>query len=186
MELKNTNIFVINGYPTAGKDYLVNKIREYVLNPKVKSYSTVSMVKEMASIIGYEENIPSVKNSFRAFLSDLKDLIDLHFEKLTVKSCIQKAINEHEESLNFELFRPIIFIDSREPENIDLIKDYAKEKGYKITTILVSAEWAGKEKATNHADNNVLNYNYDCIFVNTKNEELFKKRALSFIEKNIS
>jgi hypothetical protein len=186
MELKKTNIFVINGYPTAGKDYLVNKIREFVISPKVKSYSTVSIVKEMASLIGYEENIPSVKNSFRAFLSDLKDLIDLHFEKLTVKNCIQKAINDHEESLNSELFSPIIFIDSREPENIDLIKSYAKEKGYKITTILVTAGWAGKEKATNHADENVLNYNYDYVFANTKNEELFKKRALTFIEKNIN
>jgi hypothetical protein len=185
MKLKETNIFVINGHPRVGKDFLVNKIREVSINQSVLNYSTVSVVKEMAELIGYEENVPSVKNNFRAFLSDLKDLIDSHFEKMTVKTCIQKAIDKHEEKLSYEVFSPIIFIHSREPENIDCIKSYAKEKGYKIRTLLVMADWVvEKEEYSNHADKNIGNYDYDYLFLNTKNESLFYKRMLDFIKKN--
>ena len=65
-----THIFVLNSYPTAGKDSFVDMIS--ARHEGVFKMSSVDLVKQVARVAGWDGTKTS-KN--RKFLSDLKDLL---------------------------------------------------------------------------------------------------------------
>lgn len=175
--MKQTNIFIINGFPTVGKDYFTNTIGEYGGNG-VENISTVDVVKKAMTNFGYVEHDPQIKQKFRNLLSNLKDDVDAQLNDWTSRNCIDRAISA------IEFGRPI-FIHCREPKKIDLMKTLAKEQGYEVRTLLIEADWYKQTEFTCHADENVLKYDYDIKFMNTKDVSTFNQRIVEFFDDHI-
>ena len=111
----------------------------------------VDKVKRIAQACGWNgEKTPEA----RKFLADLKDLCD-NFNEMSyndVKKSIEMFVNDP--------FDDILFIHAREPEDI---KRICKEFGAK--TVLIKRK-GYKIKASNHADANVYNFDYDYVIEN--------------------
>lgn len=142
-------IYIVNGMPTSGKTTFEQFSASYIGTEKCKIISTIDCVKMVAKICGWKGEKDSKS---RKFLSDLKDLLtnynDLPFEY------INKEINKSAQDTTF-------FIDCREPDEIERLRDALKAK-----TILIRRSDIENINWDNHADSEVLNYNYDYIVEN--------------------
>ena len=165
-------IIIINGYPLqlAGKDTFV-QICQKVNGYNIKNLSTIDFVKKIAKECGWnEEKTPEN----RKFLSDLKDLLssspwgDIPFQK------IKEEINNFNKE-NSSL-KKICFIHAREPENIDKLVKELKAK-----TLLIQRS-NSSQNYFNHADKEVLNYNYDFIINNDKGILELSVKAVNFLK----
>ena len=68
-------------------------------------------------------------------------------------------------------------VDVREPAEIDKLK-----KATNGTTLLIRRDSAEASKASNHADANVLNYEYDYVIDNNQTFEDLEVEAKRFIK----
>ena len=166
-------IVLINGYPLqlAGKDTFV-QICQKVNGYRIKNLSTVDFVKKVARDCGWnEEKTPEN----RKFLSDLKDLLSSSpwgdIPLLKIKEEISKF--ELEKSDN----KKICFIHVREPKNLEKMK-----KEFSAITLLIQRPSIINEQS-NHADKEVVNYNYDFTISNDKGILELTKKAVDFLEK---
>lgn len=149
-------IFVVNGYPGSGKTTFENYVEDFA---KKEGYytlilSTVTFVKKIATEIGWD-GTKTPKN--RKFLSDLKNLLaewgDIPF--LDVKSSI-RCWKAEMESYNINTDKLIVFIDCREPKEIErLCKELGAESIFIVNYLASSGEFS------NDADAKVANYTYD-------------------------
>ena len=150
-------IVVINGTGGSGKDTFVSFVKEVV---KVKNFSSIDKVKEIAKMVGWGGNECKTDKD-RKFLSDLKKLTteynDMSFR--TIKEAIEEFRNSDEE---------IMFIHIREPEEIERA---VLEFGCK--TLLVKRK-GYKNIETNYSDAHVDDYKYDYVIENDTLEELEK------------
>lgn len=134
-------------------------------NKKVEILSTINYVKEIAKTIGWDGG-KTIED--RKFLSDLKDALtewkDLPYQK--IKEQIEDCRNRN---IDF------IFIDCREPAEIQrFVNDY------QALTVLVQRGdiiFIG-----NHADDNVLNYQYDITIDNSRGLDELMQEATIFEE----
>lgn len=167
-------IVIVNGMPGCGKttfeNYCVRK-----LSPYADVYSTVDFVKEIAENCGWDGS-KTLEN--RKFLSDLKKLLvewnDIPFKK----------VKRRAESLNFELESfgltertAFLFVDSREPEEI---QRFADELG--AITVLVRRPEVEQDEVSNSSDANVFNCEYDCIVMNDGDLDKLYSAADIFLE----
>ena len=154
-------IIVISGSGFVGKSTFVSLCKE--INPSVVETSTVDFVKHIATICGWDG---TKTDENRAFLSNLKDLLeDWH-------NVPNKKIDEYIKNHSDE----IIFINAREPHNIQ----YYKNK-YNAITILVTNPRV-EQVTSNHADMGVYDFAYDYIIDNSGDLELLKESAKTFME----
>lgn len=167
------NIIIVNGAARSGKDTFVNFCLKE-LKGLGKSVSTVDFVKEIAAMCGWD-GTKTLKN--REFLSNLKDLLtewgDVPYKK------IAKEINLFDYTLNqydIDNGRGVVFVMCREPEEIQKFVDRLGAK-----TLCVRREEAEKAITSNHADANVLNYNYDFYINNNHSLEHLKIAAQHFL-----
>ena len=153
------HVFIINGAPRSGKDTLVDMFEEY-LNMRLDNFSTVDFVKDIAARYGGWDGRKTPKD--RKFLSDLKDLFtewnDIPFADVVER--IVQRIDEYE-SFGLDLQSRIVFIHCREPQEIQKFKDRLGAK-----TILMRRDEAENQEQSNHADAQVLDYEYDYTFEN--------------------
>lgn len=152
-------IYIVNGAPCAGKTTFENIVKNKVGGAFCSILSTIDFVKKIAKECGWNgEKTPEN----RKFLSDLKDLLtnwdNVPFKQITKQVDSLKSEYEYY-SINEN--RYIIFIDCREPKEIKKLCDF-----YGCKSILVSNKKIEENKTSNHADNNVLQYNYDIIIDN--------------------
>lgn len=155
--------FVINGLPRSGKDSFVDFVtiiaEQY--NIIVKNISSVDQVKKAAVLLGWDEE----KNDIgRKFLSDLKDLSTVNYNGPLnyMKSCLTDG-------------HAVYFFMIREPAEIHkFIKEIPDTK-----TICVRGK--GENKFTNHADQNVSEFDYDIYIDNTGNLNWLAKKANEFV-----
>lgn len=155
-----SSIIVINGKGTVGKSTFVSLCHE--IDSQVIETSTIDFVKEIAILSGWN----GIKDERgRRFLSDLKDSME-RYDDIPNKH-IDKFIDEHKDN--------IIFVNVREPHNID----YYKNK-YNALTLLIKNPNV-KEITENHADSNVENYKYDIVIVNDSSLEELKNKAKLFL-----
>ena len=177
--MKNKTVIIINGFPRAGKDTLVEDLSKMFLDRelvKVHNYSSVSLVKEVASHVGYTED-EKLKNPeiWRPFLSDLKDILDQH-----LNAC-EKSIYDKIDSIEPG---DIIFIHVREPHNIASIESYYFDDPTVTTTSLLvsrpSMTNESRENANNHADKLVESYEYDLVFQNPVDDELTYESIVAY------
>ena len=165
-------IICINGYPRSGKDTFVSFCYEY--GSIIQSYSTVDFVKKVAKICGWD-GVKDLKG--RKFLSDLKDILT-EYDDIPVKKIKEKILDliKPIENLGYNTDRIIFFIHTREPEELQRFKD---EFGAK--TLLIRRTSVEDAEQSNHADKEVLNFNYDYVIDNNGTLEDLQKKADSFI-----
>ena len=171
-------IFIVNGAPGSGKTTFEHFVAEFVEERWAKGlggirdcfiFSTIDYVKEIAIQCGWdgEKNDKS-----RKFLSDLKDLLT-NFNN----SPIQKIF---ETIRDFPIFlyhdSTLIFIDSREPEEI---KKLCRELD--AQSILIRRPEQIIQPA-NHADAEVENYTYDIIIENDGSLCELRDKAYDFLK----
>lgn len=161
MNRLNKEIIVINGTGGSGKDTFVEFCMKYA---KVKNFSSIDKVKEIARIIGWDGQ---KREKDRKFLSDLKklttDYCDMPFN--TIKNAVNEFNNSDDE---------ILFIHVREPEEIQKVVDAFSAK----TLLVKRIGYANIE--SNYSDANVDNYPYNYVIENSTLEQL-DNSALNFV-----
>ena len=170
-------IIVINGAGGVGKDLFVAFCASILGPDKVKNYSTVDYVKAVAAFIGWDG---TKDNKSRKFLSDLKDALtkwdDIPYRRTRIE------IEDFEEKMNKMggkyAENGVMFIHCREPQEIQRFKDE-----FGATTLLIRRELAEEKNWQNHADQNVLNYQYDCVVSNNGTLEDLRHQAEYFLRK---
>ena len=163
--------FIINGRPRSGKDTFVNFCLEE-LGAFGKLISTVDFVKKIATECGWD-GTKDLKN--RKFLSDLKDLLtnwgDVPYTKTLQEIKLFYYDLEYYDVEN----SGVVFIMSREPEEISR---FEKELGAK--SILIRRNAVEFNEQSNHADSEVLNHKYHYIIDNNDTLEELKIKAKEF------
>lgn len=156
-----SKIIVINGAATVGKSTFISLCHE--IDPRVIETSTVDFVKEIALKAGWD-GIKDQKG--RKLLSDIKDALERYDDVPNKK--IDEFIQSHSDN--------IIFVNAREPHNIQYYKDK-----YNAITVLVT-NLNAKTVHGNHADENIYDYNYDIHIDNSGTLEQLKKVAKVFLD----
>lgn len=141
------NLYIVNGFPCAGKDTFVHYCtRNLNYNLKyVFSLSTVAPIKSMLYQYGWDgEKTPKI----RKIISEIKKSIS---EEKYIEIYINNFINNIRSKNN-----SVIFIFSREPEEILFLKNK-----YKAKTIFIKRNAINFTKISNDSDRNVEDFNYD-------------------------
>lgn len=177
-------VFIINGSGGTGKDTFVELVHDsdnfyrliagkYIKRVKVYNYSSVTKVKKIAKLIGWNGE---KTEKDRKFLSDLKLLTseynDMPLEDM--KSYANKVFNSDFDRCDIK----ILFLHIREPEEIS--KAVNEFKKYNAKTILVKRD-SIKHITSNMADGNVYNYDYDIVINNNGTLDDLKVKAECFL-----
>lgn len=170
---ENKYIFIINGAAMHGKDTFAGLVSEYLYDEcSVGNYSSVSKVKEIAKLIGWQGK---KTEKDRKFLSDLK-LLTTEYNDMPLNDMKNFANN----FMNGDtMFPKMLFLHIREPEEIAKAVSEFATKGYNIKTVLVKRKNA-IHIISNMADANVYNYDYDIVINNDGTLEEFAKVAKHF------
>lgn len=150
-------IIVINGRGGVGKDEFVKWCRE--ANNDVYSISSVDYVKEIARLIGWNGE-KDVKG--RKFLSDLKDALS-EYNDAPFKRCVEEIKDKISDynRLKKDTTNLVFFVHVREPKEIDRWKEE-----FNAQTVLIRRPEIEKQTYTNHADLEVMDYDYDYTYWN--------------------
>lgn len=170
----NLKVVIVNGMPGSGKTTFENYAKS-IPNVRVEIVSTIDVIKRMAAFGGWkgEKDLKA-----RKMLSDLKDLMSA-YNDLSFQSII-RFIKTWEDGLRefHVLDQPhVLFVDSREPEEIQRFKD---ELG--AITVLIRRPDVESAVQSNHADANVFNFAYDYYIFNDADKEDLEKAAISFLD----
>lgn len=162
-------IYIVNGAPGAGKTTFEECIKLLIGSDRCNILSTIEFVKYIATQCGWDG---SKSNKNRKFLSDLKDILtewnDVPYKRIEENL---KSIREKD-----EFKEQIVFIDCREPEEI---KKLCKKLNAK--SVCIRNEKAEKTETSNHADQDVLNYNYSCYLENNGTKYDLLKTVIGFL-----
>lgn len=166
-------IFIMNGQGGSGKDTAVSTIMEYDkllrCTERIKHISMVGRAKEIAKLAGWKGG-KELKD--RKFLSDLKTLLDNYNDCSFnyISYLINAPTYFNGESA---VPTPYIFVDAREPDDIDRLKE-----NFDCTTILIKRGQV--IEFGNNADDNVFNYQYDYVIENNGTLDEFKENVIAF------
>lgn len=181
---------IINGTGGSGKDTFVNLVKDYVSESgfiSVYNISSVGLIKEVARILGWDGK---KDEKSRKFLSDLKDLstnynngpINYMIEKVHHYECFMYRSYQH----IYDPKHSIIFFHVREPEEIQKLKEVLeKDEDAKTYTMLIDATKRIDSINSNHADANVLNYEYDIIIDNNSDIHNLEENVNKFMKEYI-
>lgn len=160
------HIIVINGPPRAGKDIFVGFcLGEFAQRGIIGTcVSSVDRVKQAARLLGWDGEKTSTG---RQFLSDLKDLSTRIYDG--PMRYMQSMIEESDGA-------GVMFFMIREPEEIgNFVAEYPD-----AVTVLVSSPGADTTP-DNHADRNVLDYQYNWYIDNYGTLGDLRGTARSFV-----
>lgn len=167
-------VVIVNGKPGCGKTTFENCCEEILGHAFCRCRSTVDKVKEIAYEVGWDgQKTPEA----RKFLSDLKDLFT-KFNDMPAND-ILAYLRGWEYDLEYFLVedRPhVLFVDDREPEHIEKLK-----KKLNAITILIRRPGDELIETSNHADQNVFEYEYDYVIDNNGDIESLKYHAETFL-----
>ena len=148
--MKKTAI-VINGSGGVGKDTLCELSAKHF---KVKNISSITPIKEIAALCGWDG---TKDNKARKFLSDLKSLCIEYNDYPTLW-----ALGEYKKFLLSD--EDVMFLHIREPNEI---KKFVEATEGKAKTLLIrGGKRMSGEKYGNASDDEVENYQYDYYFLN--------------------
>lgn len=147
-------VFIMNGRGSSGKTTIENMIVEIAAahGKKIEILSTIDYVKEVAKGFGWDG---SKEPKDRKMLSDLKDILT-EWNDLPYKIVCDKIENLMCSGVT------AVFVDCREPAEI---KRFVEE--YNALTVLVKRSSISMIYG-NHADDNVEDYEYDCVIDNSR------------------
>lgn len=170
-------VIAVNGKPGSGKTTFEFMCKQYAYERtdgfnerlEVEIFSSITFVKRVALMCGWDGS-KTLKN--RKFLSDLKDLLteweDVPFNKIVEKV---KVLENHPTIGNF-----ILFVDCREPKELARIREELN-----AITLLIRREGDEDVETSNHADEQVFEFEYDYEIINDKDLEELKKDAYDFM-----
>ena len=164
-------VFIINGNGGTGKDTFIELIGTQIWEEcTVGNYSSVSKVKEIAEIIGWDGG---KTERDRKFLSDLKALTT-EYNNMPLNDMREFA----DSFMNSKEDMPkMLFLHIREPEEIEkAINEFSK---YNAKAVLVKRNCVS-HITSNVSDGNVYNYNYDIMVNNCGTLEELKEKAWHF------
>ena len=165
----NKTVIILNGSGRSGKDTFAKFVGEYVPSYKV---SSIDFVKKLYSKIDCKD-IKEKTEAYRKLLSQTKaNLIDfdsMFFAKL-MKQEVDNFLQSQEE---------ILFVDIREPEEIDKFKFLLLTQEVEVLTVLVRRD-SISQICSNSSDANVYNYPYDFIIENNGELKKLKDCARCF------
>lgn len=170
-------LICVNGYPGSGKttfeDFCIEKLGD--CGHKI---STIDFIKEICSLSGWNgEKTPET----RAFLSEVKDLFSRAPWGDVPLMQVEKFCNGLEAYLKFldqaDLQTFYVFVDAREPDNIDTLKEK-----FDVITVLIVRPSLNTDDLSNHADRDVENYDYDYIISNCGSINYLKLTAEDFVK----
>lgn len=180
-------VVILNGTNGAGKDSFVNKVDDLLRFDRgvygndrvmVSHLSSINTIKHMLQHAHFWDGIKDERG--RKLLSDVKDAVDTYDKNLITDRLISLVFEIIEGNRKREL-ESLIFIDIREPENIERAVNRLKgREDIGICTVLIK----GSEEpvANNSGDQNVEDYTYDytCTLVHDR-PEVLKGCAKNFI-----
>ena len=147
----NKVAIVINGAGGVGKDTLCELAAKHF---KVKNISSITPIKEVAALCGWDG---TKDNKARKFLSDLKNLCVEYNNYPTVW-----AKRQYDDFLLSD--EEIMFVHIREAAEIK--KFVLATDGAAKTLLVRGGKRMSKEKYGNVSDDEVENYSYDYYFLN--------------------
>lgn len=159
-----SKVFIVNGQGGSGKTTFEDFVAE-ACEGDVAVVSMIDYTKQCAAKLGWNG---AKDEKDRRFLSNLKDALTAWDDSpfLTTCAMARMAIKEGCD---------IVFIDAREPNDIDRLKET-----FNCYTILIKR---GEQKDYgNHADNNVFNYNYNIIIKNNGTIDELHTTAEEFVK----
>ena len=164
---------IINGYPLSGKSTFAEICCKYVA-PEGLNISTVDYVKKVAEFCGWTGTKTAED---RRFLSALKKALT-DWGDIPLKNAVQttRAWQEELERTPRPLDRGLVFIHCREPHEI-----FRLQLALGARTLLVrrpEMEWMAQ---SNPSDNDVLNYEYDYVVMNTGTLSDLEDKAVDFL-----
>ena len=167
-------VVIVNGAPCSGKSTFEHMCQDILGYAYCQTRSTVDKVKEIAVHCGWD-GVKTPKN--RKFLSDLKDLLT-EYNDLPFTDILQFVKGWEDDLSMYHVGDKlhILFVDDREPEHIERLK-----KELHATTLLIKRDIAEQQPTSNHADENVFNYDYDVVIQNNGSLEHLKYEAQAFI-----
>ncbi|MBQ5474748.1 MAG: hypothetical protein IIT65_08585 [Lachnospiraceae bacterium] len=172
---KGLRVVLVNGRQQSGKTTFENICRRLLGNDFCACRSTVDKVKEIAQMGGWDgKKTPAA----RKLLSDLKDIFteynDMPAED--IKAHLRAWDNEFQYyDIGNRLH--VFFIDDREPEHIDRLK-----KELNAITLLIRRPGDEDSETSNHADQNVFEYEYDYTIWNNGDLKDLEYKAKKFID----
>lgn len=164
-------IVIVNGRGCVGKTSFEIMAQNIAAkqNKKVEMISTIDYVKEKAKNFGWDGG-KTPKD--RRFLSDLKDALT-RWKDLPYQIICQQIDIYKEKRID------LLFIDCREPEEIQrFVNDYGA-----LTLLVQRGELV---IIGNHADDNVMNYQYDITIDNSRGLDELRQEAEIFVETFLS
>ena len=168
-------IYIVNGAPGSGKTTFERAVLETMGENWCHILSSINFVKEIAKKCGWD-GTKTPEN--RKFLSDLKDLLtewgDVPFKK--IEEQIQWIYATYRAYGVTDIDNKVcIFIDVREPAEIKKCCERLNAQ-----SILIRRADGGETEISNHADQNVENYEYDLVFENNGSLEDWMDQASQF------
>lgn len=157
-------IFVQNSVGGSGKDTWASLLNKHISTYK---YSIVDLPKEAAKVLGWDGG---KTEKDRKFLSDVMDL-STEYNDAPFKDVLSIVTDFKNNLLEYN----VLIIDMRDPKDIArAVETFGAE------TILIRNPNVRKIES-NHADQNVENYNYDYIIENDGTLEQLEKVAKLFV-----
>lgn len=162
-------VFVVNGLPTSGKTTFEKIVEEEANNRGIQVFITsiIDIVKICAEDLGWEGTKTPAD---RKFLSDLKDTLedwrDIPFQSIKTN---YRIANDTDVDL--------LFIDAREPKDIERIK-----QEFNAESVLIHRDEVINQELSNHADSNVYQTAYDYIIYNNADLNNLRESAIIFLE----
>jgi len=167
-----TKLIVVNGIAEHGKDSFVKYARRK-FKGLTYNHSTVSTVKKAAKLFGADEDIHK-GDAERRLWSDMKDAYTRYCD-----GPFREIINRVDEIDSLFPDDPaLVFAHVREPEEIQKLKNHFKER---CLTLVVTRD-ENTHIPDNHADQCVLDFEYDFQIKNNGTLQNLKCCARSFIQ----
>lgn len=170
----NVKYYILNGVSASGKNTFVGFMCRMKDDMDIIHCSSVNCVKDAAMCIGWDGN---KDKKGRNFLSGLKHLMT-EYDDVPFKRTVEDVehwvefVKTHSKNLKTLL----VFIDVREPEEVEKYK-----KHFNAKTILIRNPSA-EAKVFNESDLSVLDYNYDIVIWNDSTKEHLKELAEEFVK----
>ena len=161
-------VYIVNGFGGSGKDSFENFVRQRSQSYGIKT-SMVETVKKYAEQMGWKGG---KTDKDRRFLSDLKDALERWDNTPLIDVYTKIKINSETASY--------CFVDAREKKDIEKIKTICEINNWECKTILVDRKIM--KDFGNHADDEVMDNEYNITIMNTGTIADLERQALAFIE----
>ena len=175
----NKYVIIINGKGGSGKDTLIEGLRnlEEKQGRMIKNISSIDKIKEIAACVGWDG---CKDQKGRKFLSDLKSVVTGYSDFITedLKNQAREHVSERFEKSSY------MFVHIREPEEIDRLKESLAKEGIVVNTLLITSPRCEDQVYGNKSDDDVSDYDYDCVYRNDKDLMTSRKEFWEFMYHN--